>query len=286
MKKLSLFILAACTVLFFPSCRKAYDLIKDHPDAHETFCRITQLTFGEPPGTGGLRLVVAYNAKGNPLSLRKLDPGNISWTPVLYFRYDKFDRLSDFMYTTEGGPGYDSLLAPYLDPPIWHKYAYPHPGIIVDTFLAYDTGPLNGPSPIAKPGVLIYIYKFNAEGKMIAVAETSNLPDQPAPVFNAIAYDARGNRDLSIYTNVHYDSTVNVYRTNKVWQLVFKDYSRNNPVYNTSSATPTNPFGLPTRLPYVTNANVPNFYWYNPTYYPPYYYIDYACAMPKGPIDY
>jgi hypothetical protein len=192
------------------------------------------------------------------------------------------------MYTIAGGPFFDSTRFPYTTPFLWHKYAYPHPDIIVDTFLEYDTGPLNGPSPIAKPGVTIYIYKFNKDGKMIAAAQTVYLPNQPPPVFNLIAYDARGNMDLSGFTKFRYDSTINVYRTNKVWQLVFRNYSRNNPVFATSPSTPVNQFGLPTRLPYENSpAGIPDFFWYGDVHYSVLYYdIEYACSMPKGPIDY
>jgi hypothetical protein len=271
-------LLAVLTTLFtMSSCRKVYDYVREHPDAHDTLCRISTLNFG------GLLMGVAYNAKGNPLSLTELNPGKPTPIEELYFRYDRFDRLTDFMYTYAGGPGWDSTHPG--DPLLWHKYAYPHPGIISDTLIEYLTGPLNGPSPIAPSGAGISLYKFDAAGKMIATAGTSNLPGQPAPVFAPIAYDARGNRDLSIYTNIVYDNAVNIYRTNKVWQLVFGDYSGNNPILTSSPPTPVNTFGLPTTLPYIlSTAPIPQFDIYFP--YVSSYNITYACSAPKGPIDY
>ena len=280
------FLFALAVLITLPSCRKVYDFIHDNPDARDTLCRITRLTFSayDPsiPQGNILQLGVTYNAKGNPLSLTEINPGKPIYTTELYFRYDRFDRLTDFMYTVAGGPFYDSTRPG--DPLLWHKYSYPRPDIIVDTFIEYLTAPLNGPPPIAQPGATIFLYKFNAAGKMIASATTTNLPNQPPPVFNLIAYDARGNRDLSVYTNIVYDNSINPYRTNKVWQLVFGDYSRNSPIFTTSDATPTNQYGLPTRLPYITTADVRNFDWYS--YYVPYYYIEYACSAPKGPINY
>jgi len=101
MSKLTPFVLAAFLMLStLPSCRKAIDFIHDHPDAQVPFCRITKLTFGDfDPARPWdiLQLGVTYNAKGNPLSLAELNPGKPIWTPELYFRYDKFDRLSDFI---------------------------------------------------------------------------------------------------------------------------------------------------------------------------------------------
>jgi hypothetical protein len=291
MSKITHFVLAAFLMLSITiSCRKVYDFIHDHPDAHVSVCHITRIILGElDPARPWdvLQMGVTYNAKGNPLSLAELNPGKTIQTPELYFRYDKYGRLSDYMYTVAGGPGYDSATFPFTHPFIWHKYAYPRPEVVADTMLTYDTGPLNGPSPIAKPGTTVYLYQFNAAGKMIATATTTYLPDQPPPVFQDIAYDARGNRDLSIYTDIRYDSSINPYRTNKVWQLVFQDYSRNCPVYTTSPGTPANPFGLPTRLPFISgSAPVTNFNLYPFNTFIAYYYIEYACSAPKGPIDY
>jgi len=200
MSKITSFVLTALiTLSTLPSCRKVYDFIRDHPDAHNSLCRVTKLTYGTvfPPGSpfiGGIEVGIRYNAKGNPDSILLLHKPVPYFGMEQYFRYDRFDRLTDYILNYTGG--LDPL--PYVPTAIiWHKYAYPHPGIITDTVFTYETAPVNGPPPIAKPGQGISIYKFDAAGKMIAIAETSNMPNLPPPVFTPVAYDARGNGDLS-----------------------------------------------------------------------------------------
>jgi hypothetical protein len=94
-----------------------------------------------------------------------------------------------------------------------------------------------------------------------------------------------------MYTDITFDSAVNAYRTNKVWQLVFQDYSSNNPVYATTNfpfqlPTPTNEFGLPTQLPYINKGNLSNFGIGASAYLGNIYNIEYACSAPGGPFKY
>jgi|GEM_PF-697078 len=276
------------------SCRKACDFIHDHPDAHDNICRVTTITFGtfqagiSPPGS--LQVGITYNKKGNPTDMLVLNAWVPFYTTEQHFRYDRFERLTDYIVNGRGGeptPASGPLRGPSI---IWHKYAYPHPDIVADTQLNYTNSPIDGPPPIADEGQLVSLYKFNAAGKMIATAQTFNLPQQPPPTFVPIAYDARGNKDLSIYTKIVYDSAVSVYRTNKVWQFVYQDYSRNNPVYvgayPTFKPTPTNQFGLPTLLPIIANGPVPRFNIGASADLGNAYAIEYACSMPKGPVGY
>jgi hypothetical protein len=280
----SALLLAGCiTLLTLPSCRKVYDFVRDHPDAHDTLCRITRLSYGSPD-TNHLdfstpQFEITYNAKGNPVGILMVDKLTPYYALEQHFRYDRFDRLTDFILNYAGGPDVITYIPSAI---IWHKYAYPRPGIVTDTFLTYTSSPIDGPPPFAQPGQLIYLYKFDAAGKMIATAQTSFLPNQPPPVFSPIAYDARGNKDLSIYTDIVYDNSINIYRTNKVFQFVYQDYSRNNPTR--TGISPTNQFGLPTQLPLIYEGPVPNFDEYFSFAYT--YYIYYACSAPKGPIDY
>jgi len=264
------------------SCRKVYDYIRDHPDGHDSVCRVIRLSFGSPDTNhlnyGTPQIGITYNAKGNPVDMDLLNILPPYYALAQHFRYDRFDRLTDYISNYTGGP--DPI--PYKPSAVlWHKYGYPRPNIITDTFFTYTSTPWDAPPPNAEPGQTIYVYKFDAAGKMIATAETTNSPNQPPPAFAPIAYDARGNKDLSGY-GVKYDSAVNVYRTNKVWQLVYGDYSRNNPTRTGTS--PTNQFGLPTYLPMFDLAPVPSFRQYFTYSYD--YYIYYACAMPKGPTSY
>ena len=291
MYKIMPFVLAAVIALpALSSCRKVYDYIHAHPDAHDTLCRVTKLTIGNP-GSKPVEFDVIYNNKGNPTDILLPDPYIFFTTTEKHFRYDRFDRLSDYITnfrSFDPGPDGPIFRSAALS---WQKYAYPRPDIISDTVIEYVGVPIDGPPPIAPAGTAIYLYKFNTEGKMIATAQTVNLPHQPSPTFTPIAYDARGNRDLSVYTDVVYDSSISVYRTNKVWQLVFNDYSRNNPVYVSIGfpfqlPTPTNQFGLPTQLPYISSGAVPNFGLGASTYLGSVYNIEYACSAPRGPINY
>jgi len=291
MYKLSPILLAIVLVASLSSCRKFYDYIEHHPDAQDNACRITRVSVGNPVT---LAFDIFYNNKGNPTDMLVLDPLMSFTTTEKHFRYDRWDRLTDFFVNYrlyDPGPGGPIFRGAAL---IWQKYAYPRPDIISDTVIAYPDPAvfINDPAPIAPPGAQINLYKFNAAGKMIATAQTVNLPHQPPPVFNDIAYDARGNRDLSIYTKVLYDSSICIYRTNKVWQLVFNDYSRNNVVYVNpyfpfQLPTPTNEFGLPTALPYITdNVPVANFGIGSPTYLGDSIHIQYACSIPQRYMKY
>lgn len=288
MYKLTPLLLAIVLVASLSSCRKFYEYIEHHPDAQDNACRVTKLTIGT------VEFDVLYNNKGNPTDILVPDPRTPITTTEKHFRYDRFDRLTDYFVNYRIG-GYGSGDGIFRGAAvIWDKYGYPKPNIISDTFITYPDPAvfINDPAPIAPPGAQINLYKFNAAGKMIATAQTVNLPNQPAPVFSDIAYDARGNRDLSIYTKVLYDSSISIYRTNKIWQLVFNDYSRNNVVYVNpyfpfQLPTPTNEFGLPTALPYITdNVPVANFGIGSPSYLGDSIHIEYACAVPRSYMKY
>ena len=259
------FILAA--VLFaLPSCRKAYNYIHDHPDAHDTLCRVDQLDFS------GFVINISYNAKGNPVNMLFANPNIPASNIEQHFRYDRHDRLTDYYWNFVNNIG---VL-------IWHKYAYPRQGIVTDTQLVY-TGYVNDPvSPIATPeNSRIFMYKLDAEGKMIGRTELSDDLPQPPPVFEEITYDARGNL-VYPYHDIQYDDHVNVYRTNKVWQFVYQDYSRNNPYPAGSGYASVNDFGLPLTLPPVSEIYYYPFGYYLNVYGTNGAKVTYACTVPRG----
>ncbi|WP_431216374.1 hypothetical protein ACQ86N_18180 [Puia sp. P3] len=75
-----------------------------------------------------------------------------------------------------------------------------------------------------------------------------------------------------------------MYRTNKVWQFVYRNYSRNNLVSTEDSYLPRyNDFGLP-----LNPINLERWFNYPFNQYnsAPEAYADYSCAIPKGPVDY
>jgi hypothetical protein len=257
------------TVLFLmPSCSKLNGYWHNHPDAHDTLCRVEQLSFGSPTG---FQISISYNAKGDPTDMLYTDPNSPVFNIEQHFRYDCFERLTDYYFNFVHNTG---VL-------IWHKYAYPRPDIITDTLLE-NMGLITDPVPpvYTQQNGRVFMYKSDIDGKRIATAELTPGPHQPPPVFTPVQYDARGNMVVP-YTDIVYDNTIHVYRTNKVWQQVYGDYSRNNPTH--SGLSPANPYGLPTSLPWIDEGNILYFGYYYPTAV---FYITYACSPPTQSQQY
>ncbi|MBS1605676.1 MAG: hypothetical protein JST42_23630 [Bacteroidetes bacterium] len=273
MTKINFFGLAACLALcLLSSCKKVYDYIQEHPDAYSPPCRITNFRVVSVAGREA-NYVFTYNRKGNPISM--MDSNRI--TPAgydQYFRYDKQERLSDFMLAYAGNFGAVA----------WHKYFYLRPDYIIDTVMFYDTGDVREPSPIAKNTnqYRISAYTLDNFDRIIKIWSIPNdLPNTPS-LQSVIVYDANGNAPLP-GAGLSYDKKVNLYRTNKVWQFVYMNYSRNNLVSTDGNYFPRyNDFGLP--------LNPLNQRWFN---YPfnqynaaPEANADYSCAISKGPVVY
>ena len=273
MSKIALFILVAFTLIALPSCRKVYDFIHDHPDAHDTLCRIQSISSVGPYGPLA-KYIISYNAKGDPVTMIDSLRG-FSGTLDVYFRYDRLNRLSDLMSVYPGNFGAVA----------WHKYAYPRPGFITDTAMFYDTGDIRGPSPIAKNTYSYRITGFSqdAHGRIIKTWSIPNDPPNTPELQSVISYDANGNLPLPS-PDLSYDDKVNVYRTNKVWQFLYNDYSRNNVVkIDYYFFTNYNNFGLPLNLRNLQSYNIYLFGFYNTSSEAD---IVYTCSMPRGPIDY
>lgn len=258
-----------------PSCRKVFDYIKDHHDAHDTLCRITQIRvrgyFGHPDTVN-----ITYDAKGNPISMLLTSPPGSVGNLDQYFRYDRYGRLSDYFWSYIKAKGVI----------VWHKYGYPRKNFITDTVMQY-TGMIDEPSPIAGEaqfGYGITGYTMDAHDRISKIWSVPKDPHQPPQLGGNITYDANGNLPISD-SGVVYDNEVNPYRTSKTWQFVFQDYSRNNRVLTGIFApVPTyNDFGLPVALP---NLNLRNFILFFLSNTDPAMTITYACPAPKGPIDY
>jgi len=224
MKKITLFTLTVFIILCTQSsCRKVYDYIRDHPNGHESLCRITQLRllgYAHEHDTFN----VIYNSQGNPISMLATDQVPNATNFDQYFRYDHQGRLSDYLVTFTQATG---VL-------IWHKYSYPGTNHVTDTVINYSDAAVDGPAPIAGVGAGYYY-----------------IQDWPLDAYGRITapYDANGNKVLS-RPDLTYDNKVNPYRTNKIWQFVYNDYSRNNVIKADHSFTPVyNDFGLPLSIP-------------------------------------
>src|SRR6185369_6306838 len=98
-------------------------------------------------------------------------------------------------------------------------------------------------------------YQLDKEGRISKVYTLSGLPHQPPQLDGEVTYDANGNLPLA-GPDLSYDDKVNVYRTNKVWQFVFQDYSRNNQVkIDYFFFNEYNNFGLPTLIRNLTSTS-------------------------------
>ena len=240
----------AVSSLFFllPACRKAAEILKVDPDAVGQFCRIDTFTFGNP-ALPSEQTMVSYNPAGDPVAIL---PNPVSSDPVfnaIYFRYDRFGRLRDVIFVYPGGTNIAAI-------DIWERFSYPRPGLVIDSFLNYDGPGLPlGPSFTLPDNPPPYVtatikgYEQDKQGRTVKRWEAfPNFVGPPQPVDTVtVVYDHKGNQ---IRPGIGYDDKINIYRTNKVWQLLFQDYSTNNPVifsteFPISVITAYNRWGLP-----------------------------------------
>ncbi len=262
-----------------PSCKKAYDYIEDHPNTNSP-CRITNYRVVWS-GEFQYNYVVIYNEQGNPITMMDSDRVNAVGFDE-YFRYDKLNRLSDFMLA----------YAPNLGAIEWHKYAYPRPDYIIDTVMFYNTGLVTGPSPIASNTTeyRISAYTLDHFDRIEKVWSIPNDSPHTPSLQGTNVYDANGDLPLPAqavgeYPRLGYDDKVNLFQTNKVWQFVYQDYSANNLIIlDSSSSIRYNAFGLPLNLSNLTIYEIYPFEEYN--FGGTEEIVNYACSLPKGPVDY
>jgi len=281
MKKLTkLLSLTALIALFtLPSCQKIYDYVQHHPDAHDTLCHVTSIGIKGFYGNSD-QYIVYYNAQGNPDSLIDNNPVGTIGNSRYFFKYDNLNKLSDFMWAETIASGLPWFAI------VWHKYVYVQSDYIVDTTLTY-AGDVRQPAPAAADAAYYTITAFTLDGhgriiKQWSIQEANEPPHAPV-LTNTFAYNPMGNKVLSD-PSLTYDNKVNIYRTNKVWQFLYNDYSLNNVIRADSSFMPSyNDHGLPLSLPNLTGNNIRLFGLYNTDTTAT---ISYACSMPQGPIDY
>jgi hypothetical protein len=286
MKKLlaALPAMLICIELLTMSCKKTgggHDL----PGTDSGSCRITMIrriksfegNLISADSSEGFKFF--YNVKGDPIAIRDTLTVSIS-NYNRYFRYDLQSRLTDYMVTF-----------PFGDEAIeWHKYEYPAPNIVTDTiFELNNTADPYGPAPLFTPGQgrRLQVDSLDAEGRLAAVFDVS-FPDMTRTLNRRFTYNTNGNLVIS-NPAVTYDDKVNVYRVNKVFQFIYKDFSRNNPIPVGAGGQSAvyNQLGYPTELPVVPFPNAGystrpfNFISYSSPIE-----IEYACPMVKGPLDY
>ena len=273
--------LAAGAILFtFSSCKKGYEIIHN-PDGHPSPCQITKFDIQSFYFTPD-EYVIGYNAAGNPDSMIDIHPIDNLGNPRYFFRYDSLNRLTDWMitnqpYSTTGG--YFAFS--------WHKYEYVHPNYITDTMITY-AGDVRGPRPIASATLTtntVKAYTLDIHGRISKIwsLREANGPDHAPVLLTTNIYDTNGNLPLTD-TSLTYDNKINYYRTNKVWEFIFNNYSRNNIVKKNSTFTPVyNTYWFPTSLENYDPFSVRPFGVINNSLTLD---ITYACSMDHGPVDY
>jgi len=281
MKKKPLCAVGACIMLLAESsCRKAFDYICNNPDDHISFCRVTQIR-----GAGFFpyadvvdTLTFFYNAKGDPIDM--LDRSTARNSQDQHWRYDNHDRLIAFYITFPPPLGTSTGSLTY------HKYAYPRPNWVMDTIINYSTADWPPTYKNNKDEAYIEARLMDNRGRIIKTYSL-DAPSLPPQLITVYTYDANSNLVVP-YPGITYDQMINPYRTNGVFQFTYRDYSLNNKIAidpgTVQRKVPTyNPYGLPVTLPSVPSIFVlPVFDAMNSNPI----YIDYACSMPKGPIDY
>lgn len=264
---------AAIACLSLPACSKVSQQLKDHPDEIGEFCAVDTLNFGAQPYYEQVK--ISYDAVGNPVSMLPLIPLENVEFDDLYLRYDRHNRLKDFLYVFPGNALVD----------IWHRFSYPSPRVVVDSLIYYE-GLLADPNPPPPPYIDLDVFRYDLDEHGRIVRSIANFAYNPAQFDTAyIAYDEKGNK---VVPGVVYDDKINIYRTNKVWQLLFQDYSMNNPIVPKSLSYPAsilsyNAWWLP--LVYDNGPADPNPSVF--AYFYSYLTISYSCGsspakLPRG----
>jgi len=224
----------AIGLLALSSCKKLYDYVEHHPAATSDACRITQFIVSEDGLT--VTFDVAYDKKGNMTSVVAREGYPVYMNFDQYYRYDKHNQLTDQIIAYHGYP-----IAIQ-----WHSYQYAH-NRIFDSVYA-NNGNISDPTPpVNAPADKKFFYEFKTDnyGRIISYNST-------AVGSGTFQYNAGGNLTLS--SPFGYDNKINPYRTNNVWQQVFRDYSANNPIgyvappdYSYAKIVSYNAYGLPTK---------------------------------------
>jgi len=223
------------SLLFF-ACTKI-DQIRHHPSGIGKYCRIESLDVDIYGNSGTLHIQFFYNEAGDPVETRLM---NGPFGHTNHFRYDKKGRLTDILFTD---PGQTFVY-------IWDRYSYPSPRMIIDSAYQYQ-GSVNDPNPPNDPDKVVKITKIQLDemGRPIRYFTYYSDPNIPWSD-NELSYDKNGNL---VRPGVTYDDKINIYQTNRVWQLMNGDYSRNNPTAGGVNGLPRTPaaynkFGLPTKF--------------------------------------
>jgi hypothetical protein len=263
-----------------PGCKKVAERLEQDPDEIGKFCKIDTFNFG-PPSAYQQQMELSYNADGDPVTEWPLTSYLFgSAFDNVFFHYDKYRRPVDIFYVF---PDYDpSFGFSTGDIDLWHRFTYPSPGIVIDSLFNYD-GP--GIPPVANPptgytSLIVSRYQQDEKGRTIRtdIKSVNSLGSSTFSYYTE--YDRKGNK---VAPGAVYDDKINIYRTNKVWQLLFQDYSLNNRIYAVTGGNPYPPsivsydkWGLPLLL--ATNPAQQELPFFNGLFpYYTYMSVSYSC---------
>lgn len=234
MKNKFQYLLLFLTMLASQSaCKKIFEHIpKPEPPKNDyTQCRVSKITGSWYAGfdqndaeeayfTG--TVIFRYNAAGNPVSMGTTDSivtNTHSWLngsaslPYRLFRYDKQNRLTDLIEPVNPNLSMDRGYR------TWHRYAYDNANKIIRDSIYGSGSEVNGrPS---NPAYSIDTFTYDAQARIIG-------PSYYYFFQGAGYYDSRGNYAFVDSIPYPYDTTaVNPLQTNKVWQFLAKNHSKN-----------------------------------------------------------
>ena len=219
------------------------------PDCGAPFCQIQSVEGDNYWWAGHVVNTLTYNKAGNPILRTRSDlaTGNENET----YRYDTKQRLTDqILHYENGGYGGDFRE--------WHRFKYHNSQDRPYMDSLYINGTIGEhpiPFPFLPPLLIVIYFNYDAKGRMI---EESSFYADGAVWYNkkylynnannleklaSSWYSTGGVADTTYYGP--YDNKVNFLRTNKVWQLLTRNYSEN----NTRTAVTYNKYGLPLQFP-------------------------------------
>jgi hypothetical protein len=215
--------ITAIAFLSLPSCSKIRDQIKHHPEDIGKCCRIESAT--AYLGQSFQRFDFTYDSSGNPVSMIAQNPAGYQYINT-HMHYDENGRLKVY-----NGDGFGGTM--------WHSFTYPSPDTIVDWY-AYDPDPSSYLSTTT--------ITLDDKGRAVRYS-TASEGQIPPPDVTEVSYDRNDN---AIIPGVTYDDKINPLQTNKILQLLGRDYSRNNQIVSTGggrmSPSAYNQYGLPTKF--------------------------------------
>lgn len=206
------------------SCKR--DLIRKK-EPTTVNCRLKQLILkaeSEKDKTGTFE----YNAAGNP----------ISYTPTGYgagslkyeFRYDMSGLLTDYI-------GYSPNTIP-LTCNFWIRFVYENNRIVRDS--VYYNSNYGAALTSYTKHVGVTEYEYDDQERISRIKYKQHTNGVPNGVMGNYKFDYNDAGNL-VTPGAAYDDKVSIYRTNKIWMFLSRNYSKN----NIKSALSYNSNGLP-----------------------------------------